>query len=679
MPPAHTPLSESNAPSPFSLSPTRTRVILLALVLLAVGLRLLNAAAMGDGNTYYTAAVENMLRSPSNFFFAVADAGSVTVDKPPVALWIQSAFAAVLGVNGLAVTLPSIIAGVASVLILYHLVRKQFGRGAGLIAAFVLAITPIAIAVDRSNNLDSILILTLLLATWAFMRAVETGRWRPLLLGAVLIGVGFNVKMMQAYLILPALFAFYLFSTRVSWSSKFVRLSVAVVILVVVSLSWMLIVDAIPADQRPYIGSSQTNSAVELALGYNGLQRLLGVQLPNQPTGNIQTGSPPASAPGGSGEVGTPGLLRLFTQPLSDESGWLLPFGLLALALLAVSQRVRLPLSREHQAVLLWGGWLLTGAVYFSIASFFHAYYLATLAPALAALVGIGSIKVWQWTADRQRAARLLLALMAAGLVVFQLSIAGEVGIPVTGLAVVAGLVGLAGAFGLLAGRLNQESYRLMVGVALLSTVLLIPTVWGVATMADPQQSATLPHAYAGDTAAAGVTPLPGDDADSPLSGLVDYLQAAAGGETYVLAVPSATIGAKITLESALPVLYLNGFNGSDVIQTADSVAQLVTAGELRFIMPVSSTITSQAEITTWVETNCTLVAGLSELPLQPTGDGTGSRPLPPGGGNGGQPPTGAPGVNGVQPPTGGPGMMNANPTGLYDCANVATGVASGS
>ena len=182
-----------------------------AIVLLGAFLRFYELGAYSIGNTYYAATVQSMLTSWHNFFFASFEpGGSVTVDKPPLGLWIQAVSAYFLGVNGFALALPQALAGVLSILLLYTMVKRQFGTWAGLIAALLLAITPVTVSTERNNTIDGLLVFVLLLATWAFLRAVRLGRFRYLLLGVFLIGLGFNIKMLQAFMPLPALYALYL-------------------------------------------------------------------------------------------------------------------------------------------------------------------------------------------------------------------------------------------------------------------------------------------------------------------------------------------------------------------------------------------------------------------------------------------------------------------------------------
>jgi 4-amino-4-deoxy-L-arabinose transferase-like glycosyltransferase len=321
-------------------------------VALALGLRLANLEALGYANRYYTAAVASMLQSWPNFFFVAAEpGGAVSVDKPPLGLWLQTISAYFLGVNGPAVLLPEIIAGVLAVVVVHHLVRRSFGSMAGLLAALTLAITPVVVATDRNNTIDSLLILTLLLAAWAFILATEQGRLRYLLLGATLVGLGFNIKMMQVFLPLPAFYALYFFGSAEGTWRKINHLTVTTALVLAVSLAWAITVDLTPASQRPYVGSSGDNSVLSLVLGYNGVERLIGggpgggtrPAAENRPAAapSGEAGQSPLPAPnnntrpqrpdgplsGGPG-LGSAGPLRLFTAPLSKEISWLLPLGL---------------------------------------------------------------------------------------------------------------------------------------------------------------------------------------------------------------------------------------------------------------------------------------------------------------------------------------------------------------
>ncbi len=278
---------------------------LTGVLAVALFFRAYNIGAIGYGNMYYASTVFSMLTSWKNFFFGSFDpAGFVTVDKPPLGFWVQTASAAFFGFEGWALMLPQIVAGTLACLVLYWLVRRIFGPSAGLIAALILAVTPIAVAADRNNTIDGQLLLVLLLSAAALMLAVEKGSLKWLVLGAALIGVGFNIKMLQAYLVLPAFYGLYFLAARTTWLKRIAHLAVASVVLIVISFAWVVAVDAIPADQRPYIGSSENNTVMELIEGHNGLRRMgqiavwLGLSNNPGPNADGQTASqPPRNLP----------------------------------------------------------------------------------------------------------------------------------------------------------------------------------------------------------------------------------------------------------------------------------------------------------------------------------------------------------------------------------------------
>ncbi|WP_413378158.1 ArnT family glycosyltransferase [Paenibacillus taichungensis] len=441
----------------------RIDLVLLPIVLLAAFLNGYGIWNDQYANSYYTTAVGSMLRNFHNFFYASLDsAGSVTVDKPPVVFWIQTAFAYVFGLHGWSVILPQALAGIGSVLLIYFMVKPTFGLAAARISALAMATVPVVAAVSRTNNIDSMLVFTLLLGSWFLFKGSKQGSAWRILVAFALIGLAFNMKMLQAYMILPAFYLFYLLAFNAKWRRKIVLLIGSTAVLAVVSLSWAVTVDSIPTDERPYIGSSETNSVLELAFGYNGLSRLTGQQnrssnagMPNasdegktrgnaasqtsgsdQGSGSTPTGNAPGNGemggmngmtfPGGQmpngGEMpngrnfgggngggggmggmfgtGEKGPLRLFQTELSGQASWLLPIVLLGCIAIFAGLRRR-NITDKHKEALFWLAWLLPVAAFFSVAGFFHQYYLIMLAPPVAALTGAGFATMW--TAYRER------------------------------------------------------------------------------------------------------------------------------------------------------------------------------------------------------------------------------------------------------------------------------------
>lgn len=263
---------------------------LILILILSSVLNLANLGIEGYANQYYAAGVKSMTMSLKNFFFVSFDStGFVTIDKPPLGFWIQTISAKIFGFSGWSIILPQAIAGVISVGLIYYIVKRSFGGAAGLISALCLAVTPVFVAVSRNNTCDNLLVLTLLLACLALSIAAEKGKLKYLLISLALVGVGFNIKMLQAYMIVPALYITYLLSNAVSIKKKIVHLIAGTAVLLTVSLSWAVVVDLIPAANRPYVGSSTNNSVMELIVGHNGLERLgIGSTSKSGPGGNKQ-------------------------------------------------------------------------------------------------------------------------------------------------------------------------------------------------------------------------------------------------------------------------------------------------------------------------------------------------------------------------------------------------------
>ncbi len=666
---------------------------LTGIMALAALLRFVNLDAVGDGNLYYAAAVKSMLTSWENFFFAAAEpGGSVTVDKPPLGLWVQAVSAAIFGVNTFGLMLPQILAGLGSVVLVYVLVKRWFGEGAGLLGALVLAITPVSVAVERNNTMDALLIFTLLLAMWAFVQAAERSPiW--LLAGGLLIGLAFNIKMLQAYLPVPAMFLYYFLAGKQRWPRRLFTILLAGLVILVVSFAWVVAVDSIPAEDRPYIGSSENNTVMELIFGHNGLNRLFGRQgadsllagilgdadpldaspeIPNPdriqppgpagqnppqrppagsrlvpqlpPVGQPPDGLPQVGEPGqapstgdgifpppgamaarspdgqlGNQEIGEPGALRLFTQPLANEISWLLPLGLGMLLVLAFSSPLRFPLGRGWRVVLLWGGWLLTCLVFFSFASFFHAYYLAMLAPPLAVVIAAGTARLWNIGRKKPWLASGVLWAIAGVTFAHQVRTAGLYG-EKTLWGWAAGALLAAGVVISLAGNLLSASARAHklrgVGlVCIIAALIAAPLAWSVRTTLEENPHTGLPGAYGSNGMGAvpgrapGFTPAAEDGSEDLF--MLEYLQENTQGMKYLLAVPGSMQGAQYVLATGRPVLYLGGFNGGDPVMELAEFRGLITEGGLQFVLAAGDAgQNANADIFRWVRQSCSPVAG---------------------------------------------------------------------
>ena len=360
-----------------------SRWMLAGLLGLTSVLYLAGLTRNGWANDFYAAAVQAGTKSWKAFFFGSFDSSNfITVDKTPASLWVMELSARLFGFNQWSVLVPQAIEGVLSVWVLYAAVKRWFGVGAGLVAGLVLALTPVAVLMFRYNNPDSLLVLLMLLAAYALVRAVENGQTRWLALCGVLLGFAFLAKMLQAFLVLPGFAVAYLWAGPPRLLKRVWQLLLGAAGVVAGAGWWVLAAQLTPAADRPYFGGSTDNSILQLALGYNGLGRLDGNE-----TGSVG----PGSDWGGAASV-----FRVFRSEFGGQVSWLLPAALLVLVCLLWVSRRAVRTDRIRAAALLWGGWVIvTGGVFDYMNGIIHPYYMVALAPGIAALVGIGAVSLW--------------------------------------------------------------------------------------------------------------------------------------------------------------------------------------------------------------------------------------------------------------------------------------------
>ncbi|MHC6221818.1 glycosyltransferase family 39 protein [Arthrobacter sp. MMS24-S77] len=338
----------------------------------------------GWANAFYSAAVQSGEHNFTAFFFGSSDWGnSITVDKPPLSLWVMGLSVRLFGLNSWGILVPQVIITLTSMLLIFVLMRRYFPAAVALIAAAVFAYTPITVLLARYNNPDPLMVLLMIAALYAGVRAAETGRLTPILLAGGLLALGFLTKQLQAFLVLPAIAIVFLLFARLSWRKRFLGLALAGCIMAVGSLAWPLAVDLIPAQSRPFVGGSTSNSMIELTLGYNGIDRV--VQHEDDPSVALI----PQEFKGATSDAG---LFRLLNINYGQEIGWLLLAALLSCVTIfwAIARR-RL---ERNEAILASAAalWLLTTYLVLSFMSHgFHSYYTSSLAPPLALCVGIGA------------------------------------------------------------------------------------------------------------------------------------------------------------------------------------------------------------------------------------------------------------------------------------------------
>jgi 4-amino-4-deoxy-L-arabinose transferase-like glycosyltransferase len=610
-------------------------IALGTLLLISAFLNFFQISQIGYGNAYYAAAVKSMLQSWHTFLFVSFDPGGfVSVDKPPLGFWLQTASAKTFGFSGWSILLPEAVAGIFSVIVLYLLVRRIWGPLAGLLAALALALSPISMVMNRSNNMDGLLVLTVLLAAWMACRATESGRLRWLLLCALMVGLGFQIKTLEAYLVVPALSLVYLLGAPLPWRRRIWHLSVALALLLVLSFAWITMVDLTPTSQRPYVGSSQTNAEIELTFGYNGLDRLLGYKSANPDSSSSRSTSSVTS------ENGVPGIFRLFNQQLGSQVGWLLPLALLGLVVAAWQTKRRWPLDRCQQSLVLWGMWLLIMGVFFSVANFYHPYYLTMLAPAICALSSIGVLALWRdyrrpgWRGWLLPSALVATAVVQA-MILSSFSVWSAWITPiVVGWCLIAALI-------LTVARLElplgiPAPFRVLALMLGMFTLLIAPIVWDAVTL---QQVPNAAFPLAGPRSShASIMPFTPPGTSSPDGSddteLEQYLLHNQGKTPYLLATLNATTAASFILETGQPVMALGGYSGSDPILTQPHLSELVSHSIVRFFLlpdlvdtsrlpddpppplrkmlesgDVSGTMGRNGQLVQWVQQSCVVVA----------------------------------------------------------------------
>nr|WP_152665866.1 glycosyltransferase family 39 protein [Mycobacterium sp. UM_NZ2] len=371
--------------------------------------------AAGYANEFYAAAVQAGTQSWKALLFGSLDPGNaITVDKPPAAIWVMALSGRLFGFNSWSMLVPQALMGVASVALLFATVRRTNGAGAGLLAGAVLALTPVAAVMFRFNNPDALLVLLLVAAAYCVVRALDGASNRWLALSGAALGLAFLTKLLQAFLVVPALALVVLVAVPGSVWSRLRALAVGGLTMTA-SAGWFIaLVSLWPKDSRPYIGGSTDNSLLQLALGYNGVGRVLGGD------GN-PVGPPPGVGPGGpGGPGGSPmfggdaGITRMFSDSMGTEISWLLPAALLGLIAGFWMTRSAPRTDRTRAALLLWGGWVLVTAGVFSfMRGIIHPYYTVALAPAVAAVTAIAVRELWR--RRRFGSARVVLAVMLAG------------------------------------------------------------------------------------------------------------------------------------------------------------------------------------------------------------------------------------------------------------------------
>lgn len=585
---------------------------LASVTVVALAMNTWRLSLNGFGNQYYTAATRAMTDSWRNWFFAALDPpGFISVDKPPIPLWVTALSTRLFGVNSWSLLLPSAIVGAAAVAMLWVVVRRHFGVVAATISALVLALSPVNVAVNRLNLPEPWLILLLLCAVWALQRAFAAPRrtmaW--IVLAGAFVGLAFNTKMLAAYLVVPGMGVAILIASA-DWPKRIVRSLVFGATAIVTSLPWILAVEAVPASSRPWVGGSTNNSVFDLIFGYNGLGRVEGNggYIPAGPISNL-----------GGVFGGQPGPLRIFSDALAPQVAWLTP-------LVIVGGIAALWRHRHHRQrlaiVVMWAMWLIVvGYVFSNALGTFHAYYTALLFPAGAALLGIGT-PAFVGLVRRQPRWWIAAGVAIVTTVALQLLISRRHPrfYGWTRPVLVAGVVLTVGVLVWAVLRGARPRTIALASGAVLAILLLTPTVWASSELANPVMNATLPQAgprrgIANSTFGSSLSN--GDPA------FAAWLRDHDTGQRWQLVTATAQQASGLMADQGLSVMAIGGFMGTDPTLSTRSIGQMIDDGDVRYFFvqgfqrgPTRGV--GQAPIMSAAQHYCDLVIG---LPLRYSGE----------------------------------------------------------
>ena len=379
---------------------TSSTTLLWLVAVIAGALSFWGLTRNGYANTYYAEAAQAASHSWKAWLTnAVDTSGSDSLDKGPLSNMLMGLSGRLFGFSTFTMLAPEALCGVGAVLLLHNTVKRTLGHRAALLAASMLALTPIFVAMSRFDNPDALLVLLEVAAAWALVRALQSGRTLDVLLCGLFVGLAFNVKMLQAYLIVPGLALTLLIAGGGTIRRRLAQLLAGGAAMFFVSFLWYATMMLIPAADRPWVGDTTDNSWFSLIFGANGLSRVSG-----------EGGGPG----GGANFGGAAGPLRLFNSIVGGQIAWLLPLAVVGLALGLWTSRRSPRTDLRRSAYLLWGGWAFVSWAVFSFSKgIFHPYYTTALAPAVAVLAAGALVALW----DRSRDSIGWSVALVAGLI----------------------------------------------------------------------------------------------------------------------------------------------------------------------------------------------------------------------------------------------------------------------
>ena len=622
-------------------TPNWVRVALVALVLGAATVYGLDASRSGFSD-YYATAAKSMSVSWKAFFFGAFDPQStITIDKLAGFLIPQALSARLFGFSALSLAIPQVLEGLVTIVAAYFIIRRWIGPIGGLIGAMLMASTPLLVSMFSHPMEDGMLTMFSILAIGALQRSIDAHRTRYLLLAGMFIGLGFQAKMMQAWLLLPSLALVYLLVASGPLARKLIQLCAAGLVTLAVSFSWMTAIALVPASSRPFIDGTTNNNIFSMVIGYNGVDRFVSNLFPGALSNDAMPRLTGTAHPVGLvSQALAHNPVKLFLPAYSSQIGWFYPLAALGLFLgiLALRKARSEPIDptapeprKLREAVLLNGTLAATLWAVLSVMTLPHTAYLASMAFPLASLSAVGLILAWRHlrgTRSKIRFALPIAVVVQTGWSLILISrfpsFAGWL------LAIVAILGGVAATilFGQAMGWDHTRRVGKIVAAVAFSSALLAPATWSVSTL-DSAYSGTANDAYAGPPASGSLaslsqsTDIYGIGLDSnrvtPLTSRLEaqayrYAESHSKAGRFVLATDSWRSAAPLIMNGKTGVRPMGGYSSRVASPSISKFRSLVTDGSVGFVLLSSpdsksgvSTPTVFA-IHTWVMQNCRLV-----------------------------------------------------------------------
>ncbi|MGM7777617.1 glycosyltransferase family 39 protein [Arthrobacter sp. KNU-44] len=516
------------------------------------------------------------------FFYGSSDpSNAITVDKPPMSLWIMSLSVRVFGLNSWSILIPQALMGVLSVYLIYRIVAKRTDPATGLLAGLIFAVTPVATVMFRYNNPDALLTLLIIGAAYATLESIDQGKLRWLLVAGALVGAGFLTKQLQVALVLPAIGLAYVLFARFPVYVRLLHLGAGLLAAIVASGWWFIIAQAADPARRPFIGGSRSNSIWELTLGYNGLDRLSGADASRTMSG----------ATAALDVKLEPGITRFLQPQFSGQFGWFLPVALAGIGITVVFLFRRLGTPEQRSFLVLCSAWLICSASVLAIMSgIVHPYYAISTVPSLSCLAAFAA--TFMMRRLKNGLVRVATGFVLALCLIFGYASASRSVLDFPWLPQILLVTGgLAVAIALLPPV--KKRFRTAAMLLIGASTFLGPTIWSINTVLSPHVGAGVvsgPSILGVRTDSPDRKQLPADTpiaftavmfGDVPPPGAIGRIESEPASVRWAAATVGSETAANYQLASSKAILAVGGFDGTDPFPTLEQFQAMVRNGNV--------------------------------------------------------------------------------------------------